>query len=512
MRKAIIVSPQEYYDFFEQGFPEWDIQHPVLTIEQMWDELSNNVLDENSEIVVLNDVYYDDNSEELEQAIITMAGAALVLVIANEKFEKAIIQKISFIAQRDSLDISNFWFISREQPIEEIQEAFEAYFSNRPVADLNPSDYIQDNIAYQETSNPENLEQGNPYENNPYLENPDAELINQVQNQQEQERLQKIEDHNQYVENFKSVDYEGDGYTGIERNGMIVASTSAKGGSGKSTVALCTSSMLYHSSRLAYESGQSERPLEICVVDLDTRDGQIGFLLSEWDAPTALSIFTSQDFSRNNIKRNLVYNERLGIHALLAPKRMITAAYTTPEFYRDLIMKLRTMFDIVVLDTSVNHTDPLLYDVVLPVSDAVLFVTDMSRSSVFGMTRWIHEITLPIERGGTAGITKEKIGVVVNKSMGDVGFNQSNLVEAAAEVPLIASIPMDSKAILAATNNDRLNDIVLNHPSISPAYFGLAQKIIQGSVPLQAPYNPNPEPEIKGKRNPLNKKKKLFQK
>ena len=280
--------------------------------------------------------------------------------------------------------------------------------------------------------------------------------------------------------------YAGDGYQGPPRNGMVIASTSSKGGSGKSTVALCTASMLYHASRLAYEAGQAQRPLDVIVVDMDTRDGQIGFFLSE-STPTILNIFTSQDFSRNNIRKNLVYNERLGVHALLAPKRARTADYTTPELYNDIIAKLRTMFDIVMLDTSVNYLDPLISDVVLPVSDAVLFVTNMSRGSVFGMTRWIAEVTLPKDQGGSAAINKDKIGVVVNQSMGNVGFDQAKLVEAASDVPLLVSIPMDSAAVLAATNNNHLDDIVLRHPNISPAYFDLVTRITQGNYPILAP-------------------------
>lgn len=494
MRKAIIVGPQQdYFDYFKEVFPDWDVQHPVYTIEQMWDELGDQTLDEESEIVVFIDESHDpdpDGATDLELAILTLANDAIVLVIADEDYQESINNKLQQnAAELGYTEIPAFWYLSRTNAIEDVELALSQhaeYFSGQE----NGTD---DSHYYAEAP-----DTSGAYDQNPYLD----------QNYVPESHVEIEEE--EYDTSFQT--YYGDGYVGEERHGMIIASTSSKGGSGKSTVGLCTASMLHHASRLAYEKRRGERPLEVVIVDMDTRDGQIGFLLGE-STPTVLNIFTSQDFSRNNIRQNLVYHERLGIHALLAPKRARTADYTTPEFYRDIIQKLRTMFDIVILDTSVNYTDPLVYDVILPISDAVLFVTDMSKGAVFGMTRWIAEVTLPIEEGGSAAITKDKIGVVVNKSMGNVGFDQAKLVEAASEVPLLVSIPMDSAAVLAATNGNQLHDIVLQHPNISPAYFKLVQQIVRDSVPIEAPepYDPeNPEPKVTHKQPPLVKKRNLF--
>lgn len=459
MTKVIIVSPEEYFDFFKSTFPDWDIQHPVLTIDQMWLELGNGDLDINSQIVVLNDNDYSDQNENLEVAIRDISAEALVLVIAEENFREGIAQKLQRMQERDYIPVYKFWFVSRTDPIEDINRAITEYTEYVPIREQQKA-----TLAAQS-------------QNQTVIE--DTEYPTSISNN---------ETHSEETKTSPSSNnaYAGDGYQGPPRKGMIIASTSSKGGSGKSTVALCTASMLYHASRLASEAGQSDRPLDVVVVDMDVRDGQIGFFLSQ-SAPTILNIFTSQDFSRTNIRQNLVYDERLGIHALLAPKRARTADYVTPELYWDIINKLRTMFDIVILDTSVNYLDPLISEVVLPLADAVLFVTNMSRGSVFGMTRWITEVTLSKEEGGSAGISKDKIGIVVNQSMGNVGFDQKNLELAASEVPLLVSIPMDSAAVLTATNNNHLDAIVLRHPTISPAYYDLIGKILQGSRPTIQP-------------------------
>lgn len=539
MKKAIIVSPVEYFEFFQQAFSDWDAQHPVTSVDQMWNDLADSKLDDESEIVVLNDIFYDDNNEQLELAILTLAADALVLVVADLEFKEKIQQRISSIAvRRNILSVAKFWFISRDNPINEINDAiveYESYVPKREQEKIReeqeamqrnarvqkPDTVHAANDGFDATDTSEYLQQVEAQNNGgrnvqqQQYERPapvtPVERPAPQQKAQQRPQQQPSQGSNRSQQPRK---HPVDDYNGIERNGMVIASTSSKGGSGKSTVGLCTASMIFHASRLAYEAGESDRPLDVVIVDMDTRDGQIGFLIGE-STPTVLNIITSQDFSRNNIRQNIVYNERLGISALLAPKRARTADYATPDFYRDVISKLRTMFDIVILDTSVNYVDELIYDVVLPMSDAVLFVTDMSRGAVFGMTRWISEVTLPIEDGGSAAISKDKIGIVVNKSMGNVGFDQGQLVEAASQVPLIASIPMDSAAVLASTNNNRLDDIVLKHPVISPAYFALASQIIQNSVPLVQPTPFDPDnPTGKSSQPPLppKKRKKLFSK
>ena len=458
MTKAIVVSPEEYFDYFKQNFPEWDVQHPVLSIEQMWHELGNGDLDVNSQIVILNDSDYADDNEHLEGAIRDLSGEALVMVIADDVFRESIMKKLEKMAVRDYVPTYKFWFVGRLDPVTDINNAIEEYKAYLPK---------------REQEKKANAAKIQPVEETPTVAAPVAASTGS----EEKPATPKP---------TSAIPYEGDGYQGPRRNGMILASTSSKGGSGKSTVALCTSSMLYWASKNATDAGLVDRPLDVVVVDMDTRDGQIGFFLNE-STPTVLNIVTSQDLSRNNIRKNLVYNERLGIHALLAPKRARTADYTTPEFYRDIISKLRTMFDVVVLDTSVNYLDPLISEVVLPMADAVLFVTNMSRGSVFGMTRWIAEVTLPLDQGGSAAINKDKIGVVVNQSMGNVGFDQGKLETAAVGVPLLVAIPMDSAAVLTATNNNQLDAIVKRHPDISPAYYDLVKYIIGERYPLLAP-------------------------
>lgn len=478
LTKVIIVSPKDIYDYFTSVYPDWDTQIPVETINDMWSGLQNGSLSAESSIVVFTDAYLTDYADELSTAIATFSPEALVLVLFYDIDNRPQLETIVERKRRElNLPKANFYSVNAAADVgEEIYAAYVAYG--------------------QDVQNPD----GQAAYHTPVDAAPAAEGV-----------------YGDIPQATNEVEYQAPVtasiQTATEHRGLVVASTSSKGGSGKTTVALCTASMIYHASRLAVEQGLRAKPLSVCIVDMDTRDGQIGFLLGQ-SVPTALNIFLATDKTPETIMQNLIFDERLGIHALLAPKRARTADYLSPEFYQDIIQKLRGMFDVVVLDTSVNYLDALLGKVVLPISDAVMFVTNLSVGSVYGMNRWMDEVTSPVENGGS-GISKNKIGIVVNQSAPDLGIDQELLKHAAAGAELLVAIPLDSGSVIAASNHNRLSDIILAHPLISPAYYQIVQQLLPNektvapmdvlsSSGVSAPVKNNVKPATK----PVEKKKK----
>lgn len=442
MTKVIIVSPKDVYDYFTSVFQDWDTQIPVETIDDMWNGLQSGGISPESEIVVFSDAYLTDYSDELSTAIATFAPEAMVLVlfydIENLQALRDLVEE-----KRRTLNIAaaNIYPINASGDVgQEIYDAYVAYGEDQQTPDQQAAYHASSDFT------------------------PAAEGV-----------YQDIPVSTQTVNYEAPATNAGPAFTNAHR-GLVVASTSSKGGSGKTTVAICTASMIYHASKLAVDHGLRDKPLRVCIVDMDTRDGQIGFLLGQ-SVPTALNIFLATDKTPATIESNLVYDERLGIYALLAPKRARTADYLSPEFYQDIIQKLRGMFDVVVLDTSVNYLDALLGKVVLPIADAIMFVTNLSIGSVYGMNRWMDEVTSPIDSGGS-GINKSKIGIVINQSAPNLGIDQDLLKHAAAGAELLVAIPLDSGAVIAASNHNRLSDIILQHAGISPAYYSVVKQLL----------------------------------
>jgi MinD-like ATPase involved in chromosome partitioning or flagellar assembly len=464
MTKAIIVSNENaYYDFFVNKFPQWNIQPPVANIDEMWDKLSNGQLDVNSEIVVLTGSEFSQENNKLETTVRALANEALVLILMELDYQPYFDKKMSELVSSDGIPCGKFWYVNTGTPVADIKAALTEY---------------EELKKYVSTPHVATTEEVSKMFN---------DVISQARQSTQPEPTTPTQQPSQPLQ--APISQPTINSSLPQRKGFVIASTSSKGGSGKSTVALCTASMFYHASRIAYEQGLRDRPLDVVVVDMDTRDGQVGFFVGT-TSPSVLNLIVGLDYSREAIMKNLVKVPRLGIHTLLAPKRAATADYATPEAYATIIEELKTMFDVVILDTSVNYLDPLIKSVVLPISDAVMFVTTLSLGSIFGMTRWVQEVTEPYNEETPAVISKDKIGVVVNQSIAGVNIEQKNIEQAAEGIEIISYIPIDSRAVILATNSKSLDDIVLKHETISPAYFDIVSAINKGlneSKPLVAP-------------------------
>ena len=215
----------------------------------------------------------------------------------------------------------------------------------------------------------------------------------------------------------------------------------------------------------------------MCVIDLDTRDGQVASLIGKF-MPTALNIRVQPVWDEDRIRRNLVHADGMDIDTVLAPIRPRTADTVGPEFYQVLVRSLQRMFDVVVMDTSVQYLDPLISEVALKEADEILFVTTLASTAVQGMARALREITAPVDESGL-GIPREKLGIIVNQSVAGVGMEREQVLAAGLGIPVAGVIPLATKDVLTATNLNRMQEL-LDHPLLGPAYTELAQACLPG--------------------------------
>lgn len=439
MTKVIIVSPEEFHAYFAETYKDWDVQVPVLDFDDLWDKLENGTLSEHSEIVIMNDAFYSEVDNQLEVAIANIAPTALVIVLSYDTENQDIIRKnVQNIVEAGNLESAPFAFVNANDKtiLDEINAAIKKWNESKNAPETQGTHAVSDGKSI---------------------------------TTKEPLSISKIREMKEGI--VTNIDLPP-----LTERGLIIASTSSKGGSGKTTVALATASMLYHASRLAAEEGLRNRPMNICVVDMDVRDGQVGFLLNQIQ-PTILNLYIeNKNPDTDFIKTKLVKHDGMGIYALLAPKFGRTAAVIKNEFYQDVIYKLSTIFDVVILDTSVNYLDKLLSEVVLPLSDQILFVTNLSKGSIFGMTRWASEMVN--NKDVDTYIDKNKVNIIINQAMGNVGVDLELIAKQAMGLPLMAAIPSDSESVVRATNQYRLQDIILTHDEISKEYFKIAKRII----------------------------------
>lgn len=468
MSKVIIVSEENVYEYISGLYPYnsvtdegWDIQPHVSNVAEMWAGLDNGTVSADSDIIIFTDSSIVNNDEDeqvgLINAITQLAPHALVLVLFYDyanNYER-LQQAVYSWAETNKFTLANFYAVDTAQP--DITEEFARAFGEYGQKFENNSHIIRNEDQWTGTA---------------------TQMLGGAASHQAPAGMNSpsVSGGTSYTSNY------GQPEEAPKKRGVILASTSSKGGSGKTTVALCTATMLYYASKAAAEQGLRDEPLKVVIVDLDIRDGQVGFNIDK-SAPTALNIYVdeSENPSYATIQNNLVTAERLGIHALLAPKRPRTASHLDPGFYQGVIGKLSEMFDVVILDTSVNYLDTLLAKVAFPLADKIMFVADLSAGAVYGMTRWVEEVTSPESAGGSS-VDPDKIGIVVNKSAQNLGVDKSLLEQAASGTDLVVAIPLDSNSMIAASNKNKLNDIILYHPTISSAYYGIIEHFFPDEV------------------------------
>lgn len=431
LERAIIVGPSELHNFFTSYYDTWDTQVPTDKVADVWVGLNNGTLSPESNVVVFTDADFENFEEYagVVEAIATFASEAIVLVIFYDtnnydRLQTDVTQKQSDL----NLPAYPFFPIDAQSNVgEEISKAFEYYAQNIATAVVPDAEPVQEYAA--EPAQPDSF----------------------------------------------SHDV-GQG----KKRGVIVVSTSSKGGSGKTTVGMLTGGMIRLASQTAVDQGLREKPLSVVLVDMDIRDGQIGFIIRQL-TPTALNIFLLPEKTKEVIQDNLVYDDDLQVHALLAPKRAANADFLSPEFYVHIIDQLAEMYDVVVLDTSVDYTDVLLSKVVLPMSDAIMFVSNLSVGSVYGMNRWLDEVTTPTSDGGP-GISKSKIGIVINQAMPNL-IDMGIVREAADGTEILVTIPMDTSGLVtSATNSNKMSNILKFSQEISPAYFSIIKQLLPHEV------------------------------
>ena len=460
---VIVVAEQEIYDLLASSGAGWDVQHRIETVSQMWDDLSGGRLAQTSSVLVFSDSIAAQPGE-LEVTLATMAPHAKVFVVAWRPEEAAgLLDRVTAAASQQGqpeapvyplLPESGRSILDAMAQVLDGIIGFPAYWPEHVDAALVPA-VTQAEPVWE----PEPVAAPAPVAAAPVMTAPPTAVVPAY---------------------TQAAAPAGEEILAPLPGQVTLAVTSSKGGSGKSTTAMMTAAQIRQSSIKAAEAGLIPRPLKVVLVDMDTRDGQVASLIGRY-VPTALNIRVSPQWDQETVLKNLVHDPKLGIDALLAPVRPRTADDVGPDFYRHVIRVLQATHDVVIMDTSVNYLDPLISTVCLPESTAILFVTTLATTSVQGMARALREITEPADSGGM-GISRKKIGIVVNQSVTEVGMERDQVLQAALSVPIVGAIPLATRDVLTATNYNRMH-LLLKHPLLGPAYHRLAAACLK-NVPL----------------------------
>lgn len=237
--------------------------------------------------------------------------------------------------------------------------------------------------------------------------------------------------------------------------GQLVTVFSAKGGCGKTTMSTNIASVL------------ATRGRRVCLVDFDLAFGDVAIVMQLFPARTMGDLVGMEGRLDEAVVRSLITPHASGLDTLLAPPDPGTSEGITSTVVAELLQVLKSMYDVVVVDTPPAFTDHVL--AAFDQNDHFVLLATLDIPA-------LKNLKLTLEMLDVLGYSRDRWHVVVNRADSKVGLSMTD-VQKTLNVPIAAEIP-SSKAVSASIN--RGVPIVLDEPNhpVSQAIRQFAEDII----------------------------------
>jgi pilus assembly protein CpaE len=238
---------------------------------------------------------------------------------------------------------------------------------------------------------------------------------------------------------------EGLGY-GAGTSGQLVTVFAAKGGCGKTTVATNLATCLAQAGK------------RTCLLDLDLAFGDVAIALQLEPVRTLADALALSSLDETAL-RSLVTTHASGLDTILAPVNPGTAESIPVTLVGDLLDLLKSLYDVVVVDSPPAFTEHVL--AAFDRSDAHVLLTTLDVAALKNLKLTLETLTM-------LGYPNEHRHVVLNRSDARVGLSLQD-VERTLGSKVGLQVP-SSRAVPASIN--RGVPIVLDQPN-HPVSVGL---------------------------------------
>lgn len=409
--KAMVVAQKEVRNFFKTRFPEWDFFGESSDVNDFWREVDNETLPTDLNVIITTDWAFNpsapaDEQENFRDFVQTATENSFFVMAVYKEAEESVLKNRCAKINEDSPSKNDekVYFISKSDVTTGLRKAL--------------NDYIN------ESSNKENIA---------VLEGSDI-----------------------YSRSVSDSDE--------DRHGKIFAFTSSKGGAGKSTVALTTSTYIAHSSLNSYRNKLEDHPLKVIVVDFDVRDSQMGFFIGK-TSPNIVGLLYPEDLSDAALESVIIHDDTLMVDFILSPSKPSNADFIEYDFALRLLEKLRKKYDVIILDTGIRWDTELYMKGLYPAADHIIYVSEMTTSTRKSMGRWMKEVSEPsaanVEKYGQ-GIPLSKVSIVVNKALPDAGVSFEEIREEANGLKIVSAISSIPSLVTRCTNEHNLYKLLGN--------------------------------------------------
>jgi pilus assembly protein CpaE len=201
----------------------------------------------------------------------------------------------------------------------------------------------------------------------------------------------------------------------------VVAVLGPKGGTGKTLIA----------TNLAVALAQ--RDANVVLVDLDLQFGDIGLALGLSPERTMYDLMKAgPPFDHEKLDRHLIKHSS-GVKVLIAPTRPDQASAVSIDYLRDIYASLRTMCDVVIVDTPPGFTPEVI--ATIDVSSEICMVGMLDSLS-------LKNTKLGLETLDLMGYNTDHVTLVLNRADSRVGITPDDVSTIVGRGPDV-SIPSD---------------------------------------------------------------------
>lgn len=449
--RAIFVGPEQLGKMLSIHRQDLDFVSICKDIDALHAGLESGEISNEIEVIITIDKFFDpkDNTEntQFEEMVATFSPYCLMMIIQyNPSVENLLRERIKAAAIAvDEPGNEEFYFVSPNKPHPDIDNAKTKFIRNNPDSEIS---YVLQGL--------------------------------------DKDNMPEEEEHDFIpgVDNVEFSEDEFDEEDDTPGNGKVITITSAKGGVGTTTIATLLTTYISHASyNAAEESKKNGDPLKICLLELNIRNGQLGFIIGSLQ-PSILKM-RSDGVNSATLEETVIKSESLKADCIILPKKSKLSENLTLEFIIDVLEFLKKKYDYIIVDTSYSYVGTemeLLEKVVYPKSDLIVYVTNCSMSSLLSMTRWVESARAPISKDGM-NLPMNKVGIVLNDFIKDMNIEGDEVTKLARGQSIITVVPSNKKLAIKATNQHAI-PAMLKNDSFRESIKTLAYSIVGEEHPL----------------------------
>jgi pilus assembly protein CpaE len=177
----------------------------------------------------------------------------------------------------------------------------------------------------------------------------------------------------------------------------------------------------------------ARRDLRVVLVDLDLQFGDIGLALGLTPERTVYDLAKAgPPYDHDKLERHLMRHSS-GVKVLVGPTRPDHASAVTMDLLRDVYASLRTMCDIVIVDTPPGFTPEVI--ATIDISTSVCIVGMLDSLS-------LKNTKLGLETLDLMGYPPENVALVLNRADSRVGITHDDVAAIIARTPDVL-VPSD---------------------------------------------------------------------